>query len=314
MPFQLFSKEIEFNILNLKLDDAIHIANYSGKTQNVIIDIFDKKNRKTQVFSSPIEDKTKYFEIDSKINGKFSKYKTLILRIEEDAVFHYFMDDDELYFEFLQTELPDAPLLKKINNSVEDEILGYNWTSSEKKFEIYLRKNNGYINLGVFSIPPYTNRFEFKNDKKNRFKEYDEILVFDFSRNLNDVKLKYSVNNDDLILSMSDEIDSIVVDEKYFMGYRYYTSAKYSHKSNNVNDFVNQCVKWIINDFPVATIEYKDENLNIVKCSAEDYIFSISLDSENSAIILKVDRKAGEKTIRTQKIDDLAIALINFFN
>lgn len=176
--FSCFGKQIEFDISDLQLGDSIYLSNFSRSEQNIKIVISNKKNVDFEVCNSKVQTGTDYFKIDSKFDGKYTKYKKLKLEIDDDVLFHYFMDDEDFYFEFLQENLPDKKVLNTIDipsNNIKDNIIVSNWTSKSHELYFLLKKNDGFIDLGKLQVEQYTRRQDLNTKKK--IKNYDRIVI-----------------------------------------------------------------------------------------------------------------------------------------
>lgn len=313
VSFVCFAKEVELTISDIQLEDSIYLSNYSEESQNIKISITDKKNKAYEIFNNSLKVKTDFTKIDSDYNDKYKKYKTIKIEFSDDIPFHYYMKGEDLYFELMQTSIPNYKKISSVKiseNKIEDNIIVKNWTSSKENLFFFLKKKDGFVDLGNLTVEKYKNITDFKVSKK--LQHYDEIIVMSEKDLDKTLSVSYQVKNDDFILIFTDEINSINASEKSYFGYRTYTSASFTHKINNSNDFINKCVNWLLKDLSSATIEYKDENLKIIKASIEDYIFVISL--EGKIVTVKMEPKPDEKYIKAEKVDERFASLFNYLD
>lgn len=100
--------------------------------------------------------------------------------------------------------------------------------------------------------------------------------------------------------------------ESIFFGHRVYTSAFYKHRLNKSIDFMNKCTNWLLKYLSQVNIEYRDDTLNTIKASIEDYIFIIFL--EGNYLCIKIEPKPDEKYINAKKLDERAVALFSYLD
>lgn len=295
------------------MGDSIYLSNFSRSEQNIKIVISNKKNVDFEVCNSKVQTGTDYFKIDSKFDGKYTKYKKLKLEIDDDVLFHYFMDDEDFYFEFLQENLPDKKVLNTIDipsNNIKDNIIVSNWTSKSHELYFLLKKNDGFIDLGKLQVEQYTRRQDLNTKKK--IKNYDRIVILADEEVASNESINYQFENKDCIIVYSDDIDFMNANESIFFGHRVYTSAFYKHRLNKSIDFMNKCTNWLLKYLSQVNIEYRDDTLNTIKASIEDYIFIIFL--EGNYLCIKIEPKPDEKYINAKKLDERAVALFSYLD